>query len=109
MKLTLLQCGDTMVTDLSPVKGMPLGNLNADRTQVSDLSPLRGMPLGSLSLNNCTQVSDLSPLQGMPLTYLHLCGTSATAAGVAALKKKFPNCDIQWDGPAQAPASSPNK
>ena len=40
--------------------------------QVSDLSPLRGMPLTSFGPDRCRQVRDLTPLQGMPLTSLNL-------------------------------------
>ena len=87
MQLTTLNCSNTQVSDLSPLQGMPLTNLDCDhagvrpvaaardatddsdcdRTQVSDLSPLQGMPLTNLYCYN-TPVSDLSPLQGMNLT-----------------------------------------
>jgi hypothetical protein len=36
------------VTDLTPLKGMPLTVLNCRGTRVSDLSPLTGMPLKKL-------------------------------------------------------------
>ena len=74
MPLTHLQCKYTRVSDLSPLKGMPLTELFCEHTQVSDLSPLKGMPLVSL---NCgiTPVYDLSPLKGMSLTWLHCGGT----------------------------------
>ena len=45
MKLTNLNCNDTQVSDLSPLKDMKLTNLNCDGTQVSDLSPLKDMKL----------------------------------------------------------------
>jgi hypothetical protein len=35
----------TLVTDLSPLKGMPLTGLLVCQAKVTDLSPLRGMPL----------------------------------------------------------------
>jgi hypothetical protein len=38
-------------------------------TKVSDLSPLKDMPLTRLQLDG-TKVTDLSPLKGMPLTYV---------------------------------------
>jgi serine/threonine protein kinase/Leucine-rich repeat (LRR) protein len=61
--------GKGKLSDLSPLKGMPLTALNCDDTQVADLSPLKGMPLTSLTCGN-TKVSDLSPLKDMKLTYL---------------------------------------
>jgi hypothetical protein len=86
------------VSDLSPLKGMPIASLRLDFCdqvrdlsplkdmsllaslrlsncgQVRDLSPLKDMPLTSLELGGCVQVSDLSPLKGMPLTSLELGG-----------------------------------
>ena len=35
----------TRVSDIGPLKGMPLTSLNCAQTPISDLSPLRGMPL----------------------------------------------------------------
>ncbi len=67
--LTILRCDHNQVSDLSPLAGMPLTHLNCYITQVSDLVPLRGMPLTFVHCAN-TQVSDLSPLQGMKLTHL---------------------------------------
>ena len=70
-----LDLGGTGISDLSPLKGMPLTSLNLDRCgQVTDLSPLKGMPLTSLNLWGCSQ-ADITPLKGMPLTSLNLGGT----------------------------------
>jgi hypothetical protein len=71
-RLRTLSCGGpakSMLSDLSPLKGMPLVLLGCDWTPVSDLSPLKGMPLTYLHIS-CTRISDLSPLKGMPLTHL---------------------------------------
>jgi len=62
------------VTDLSPLAGMPLVELDLGRTPVTDLSPLTGMPLRSLTLPLCKSITDLSPLKGMPLEFLYLSG-----------------------------------
>jgi serine/threonine protein kinase len=69
LPLQKLTCSVTAITDLSPLKGMPLIHLHVDNSFVSDLSPLKGMPLKVL---NCsyTQVSDLSALSGMSLSIL---------------------------------------
>jgi Leucine-rich repeat (LRR) protein len=73
MSLTDLNCGWTQVSDLSPLKGMRLERLNCDGDPVSDLSPLEGMSLTEL-ICDATRVSDLSPLQGAPLTLLVIDG-----------------------------------
>ena len=74
LPLTDLLCFSTQVSDLSPLKDMKLTRLMCYDTLVSDLSPLRGMPLTELGCWG-TKISGLSPLQGMPLTWLS-CGHS---------------------------------
>ncbi len=69
-----LDLNNTPITDLTLLKGAPIGELTLSDTAVSDLSPLRGMPLRSLYLGN-TRVADLTPLSGMPLTRMTLNGT----------------------------------
>jgi len=58
----------TKVADLSPIKDMPLKSISMSSTKVADLGPLRGKQLTALNLNCCANVSDISPLKGMPLT-----------------------------------------
>ena len=61
------------VTDLAPLKGIPLTRLDIPRNEsIRDLGPLKGMPLTFLNLSGCSQIRDLSPLEGMPLTTLVL-------------------------------------
>jgi hypothetical protein len=62
------------LTDLSPLKGLSLTQLNCQQNPVADLTPLKDMPLTSLELAS-TKVADLSPLKGMPLTNLNCAGT----------------------------------
>ena len=81
MKLKSLDLFQTKVSDLSPLKGMPLVELMADETAVSDISPLAGMPLKTLWLN-ATAVKDISPLKGMPIEKLNLFGTKVTDISV---------------------------
>lgn len=70
MPLTNLTCSrNPKLTDLSPLMGMPLLGLHCDKTNVSDLSPLKGMKLGYLNCGE-TPVADLSPLKGIPLAEL---------------------------------------
>jgi Leucine-rich repeat (LRR) protein len=61
--------------DLSPLKGLPLTELKCYGTRVNDLSPLEGMKLRVLNCDGL-HVSDLSPLKGMPLENLDLTGTN---------------------------------
>ena len=107
MKLTKLTCRGTKVSDLSPLQGMPLSVLFCEGTWVSDLSPLQGMPLSILVCHN-TSVSDLSPLQGCKsLQSLNVGRSKVTPAAVAALQKTLPNCKIEWDDPAKATTTAP--
>jgi Leucine-rich repeat (LRR) protein len=62
------------VTNLAPLKGMPLAQLYLEGSPLTDLNPLRGMALSHLGLHNCTNLSDLEPLAGMPLRWLYLDG-----------------------------------
>jgi Leucine-rich repeat (LRR) protein len=75
--------GKGQLSDLSPLKGMPLADLHFSYTKVSDLSPLRGMPIWRLGCDG-TPVTDLSPLEGMPLTSLGIPGTKVS--DLSALK-----------------------
>jgi len=57
----------------SPLRALEgLTILKCTAGPLSDLSPLKDMPLTSLNLNGCNQVQDLTPLKGMPLAFLSL-------------------------------------
>ncbi len=60
---------ERLVTDLAPLKGVPLEVLVLRGLPVRDLSPLRGLPLRYLDIRG-TDVTDLSPLRSMPLETL---------------------------------------
>ncbi|MBI5685109.1 MAG: SUMF1/EgtB/PvdO family nonheme iron enzyme [Verrucomicrobia bacterium] len=77
LPLTWLYCQGNPIRDISPIRDMPLTVLSLGVTQVSDLSPLAGMQLAVLSIND-TAVGDLSPLAGMPLTTLWCNNTKVT-------------------------------
>ena len=66
------------ITDLPPLKGIPLGSLNLSDLPITDLSPLKGIPLRSLAVCNCVNISDLRPLEGMPLEELNIAGTKVS-------------------------------
>ncbi len=59
------------VTDITPLKGLPLKYLDLTMLPITDLSALQGMPLEELYLEG-TKVTDLSPLAGMPLKKLRM-------------------------------------
>jgi hypothetical protein len=71
LPLKKLYLQNTMVADLSPIHEMRLESLHVSETQVTDLSPLKGMRLESLNISG-TQVADLSVLRGMPLLHIRL-------------------------------------
>jgi serine/threonine protein kinase/DNA-directed RNA polymerase subunit RPC12/RpoP len=62
----------TQVINLKDLEGMPLEKLRAGRTKISDLSPLKGIPIKHLNVSENPILEDLSPLKGLPLTYLTL-------------------------------------
>ncbi len=71
LPLTLLSCENNKIRDLSPLQGMPLTSVYIHQCQVADLSPLRGMKLTTLWAG-FNSITDISLLAGMPLTYLNL-------------------------------------
>jgi formylglycine-generating enzyme required for sulfatase activity len=74
---------NSKVSDLSPVKGVPLKTLDIMFTGVTDLTPLRGMPLETLMAWGW-RGSDLTPLTGMPLRWLN-CGGGGQKLDLAEL------------------------
>lgn len=124
-KITLIDLSRTRVTDLSPLKGLPLKRLYLNQTRVSDLSPLKGnslvlldltgtsvsdlSPLKGLSLEelylNKTKVADLSPLDGMPLKLLNLLETRVTDISVV----KTLNLNMLWLNDTKVKDLSPLK
>ena len=74
----ILQGGN--VSDLTPLKSLPLTLLDLNRNPVTDLSPLAGMKLDTIKLYH-SQVRDLTPLKGMPLTFPGTTGVPAPMLG----------------------------
>jgi hypothetical protein len=94
----LVCCGTAnrqgMVTDLSPLRGLPLKNLWLLDNQVTDLSPLRGMPLKTLAFQRNLAIKDLSPLEGMPLEHLECAHTNvADLSPLKGMKLRHLSCD----------------
>ena len=63
------------VSNLAPLKGLPLQELWLNYNPITDLGPLTGMPLTDLRLYVCPHITDLSPLKGMSLTRLDIGST----------------------------------
>ena len=70
--------GRGKVTDLRPLRGLPLRKLQLQSQPVSDLEPLRGMKLEELIIPE-SRVADLSPLHGMKLKAIALQRSSVTS------------------------------
>ena len=97
MPLTHLYFRSTQVSDLSPVVRMPMNYLDCSGTQVSDLSPLTELPLTDLACSN-TPVNDLSPLSGMALASLRCDSTQVATLsplrGMALRDLGFSNTQV---------------
>lgn len=74
LSLRELDVGSNPIPDFSPLRDMPLATLRAKSTRVADLRPLAGMPLRVLQLAE-TQVEDLSPIRDCPLRSLSFWNT----------------------------------
>ncbi|MCX6993261.1 MAG: protein kinase [Kiritimatiellaeota bacterium] len=68
---------NTRVKDLSPLTGMLLTKLDLNGTCVTDLSILKGMPLRDLTLSHLN-IRDIKPLAGLPLEYLDISYTEVS-------------------------------
>jgi Leucine-rich repeat (LRR) protein len=69
-----MEAAQTDIEDLTPLRNMPMDQLYLEETKVWNLEPLRGMSLTRLYLSN-TFVKDIGPLKGMPIEELNLVGT----------------------------------
>jgi AraC-like DNA-binding protein len=61
-----LDCDDNNITSLEPLRGLKLKKLWCQRNQITDLGPIKNMPLDELYVSE-NQISTLKPLRGMPL------------------------------------------
>ncbi len=73
-QLEELNLAGTEVRDISALLGMPLRKLNLSRTKFQDLQWLSGMQLTELDISS-TPIRNLRALQGMPLEQLNIAGT----------------------------------
>jgi hypothetical protein len=71
LPLTSLRLVNIPATSIAPLAGMPLEHLDLKASKVKDLMPLKGMKLKHLNLDLCP-AGNLVPLVGMPFEYLQL-------------------------------------
>jgi len=77
--LRVLHCGGTFqqpsqLSDLGPLRGLQLHELDCSFTRIKDLQPLQGMPLERLWLRQ-TPITSLAPLAETKLRLLHCAST----------------------------------
>jgi serine/threonine protein kinase len=70
--------GAGRMTDLRPLRGLPLESLDLSGNPVTDLGPLQGMHLLELNLDEMTKLTSLDPIREMPLKKLSLERTEST-------------------------------
>jgi WD40 repeat protein/serine/threonine protein kinase len=84
--------GKNKLSDLSPLKGLPLERIDVGAAPVADLKFVRGMPLKYVHLF-CTRVADLEPLRGMKLEDLNIAaGPVRDLAPLEGMPLKALNC-----------------
>ena len=88
--------GKAGITDITPLKGLPMLELNLAENPVADLSPLRRIKLEVLCLWD-TPVADLAPLKGMPLKSLILFRTKKVV-DLSPLKGMTSLTNLNCDG-----------
>jgi hypothetical protein len=77
-----LNLANRSITDLSPLRGMPLGILQlSGNPHITDLSPLAECPLKQIYLGRVNDLIDLSPLRGKALEALQLQDTRVSDLG----------------------------
>jgi Leucine-rich repeat (LRR) protein len=64
-ELRFLQLNTDAISDLGPLRGLPLETLILSGAKFIDLSPLEGMPIKSIYLSACKNLSDVSVLASM--------------------------------------------
>ncbi len=85
MPLRELRAADTCVRDFTVLGNLPLARLDLGGTALVDLAPLRGLKLASLNVER-TDVRDLTPVGDMPLEEFRYSGRRGFA-GLEAMRK----------------------
>ena len=101
LKLSLV---GTAISDLRPLRSLPIDFLALPRTQVTDLPPLRGMRLRMLTFDE-TAVADVSPLLDLPILEAAMVPQRATNLEVLRHHPtlKYLGWENDWDESANRP------
>ncbi len=83
--LTSLSCWGNRIRRLDPLHGMPLKMLNCAGNPIATLDPLRGLPLNILRCEACS-LNTIEPLRGLPLTVLNCSENNLGADGLEPLR-----------------------
>ena len=73
LPLASLTCAHNRLASLEPLRGMPLNTFNCSGNAITDLEPLRGMHLHTFVSEMCP-IASLEPLRGMPLRLINIGG-----------------------------------
>ncbi|NOY75160.1 MAG: protein kinase [Kiritimatiellaeota bacterium] len=74
-QLKMLNLANTGITDLTPLKKLPLNELIVSNTNIKDVSPLKGLDsLRNLSIAG-TKITDISPIKHLKLLMLDVSDT----------------------------------
>ncbi|MDA0285660.1 MAG: hypothetical protein O3B86_20135, partial [Planctomycetota bacterium] len=86
-------CTSPSVHDLEPLRGAPCTRIELVSFGGTSLDPLRGMPCETLIFSTCSHFENLEPLRGMPCTSLTLtrCDKVANLEPLRGMALKFLN------------------
>lgn len=92
----------TAVSDLEPLRGMPLQVLQLN-DHTSDVSVLRGMPLPELQMRSCPSITDLSVLAECETLKRLLLPPNVTGIDFLRQLPKLEHISFEWDRSAHRP------
>ena len=82
---------------------MPLQRLDLTGTTVSDLSPLRGMPLTNLKMTSCKNISDLTPVAEIKTLQTVVLPPNATKVEVLRGLPQLKRIGFKYDSTIKGP------
>lgn len=80
----------SLITDITPLKGLPLRRLELGKSHIPDLSPLEGMKLSILSISNNNRHLNINSLKGMPIETLNILFSDLNDTDMAVLEGMQP-------------------
>lgn len=113
--LKTLSLGGVTMTDahlaavvrLRQLSGLFLSGSRVTSQQCRTIATMHWLGSLNLTVNPLIDDAGAEALGQLPqLRMLQLNGTKVSAAGIAALRRALPNCNISWDGAATAPPNT---